>query len=203
MSATKNNSIAFRPVLAYKAPENNNTTQSKEQSEQNVTQLEAIRELQKDVQVDPLVSAVFHAMALRERNRHNLTTRGLYYKMRKEGFQYQEKDYIPVLNKIASLGLAKPVLGKRGRLEALSSFKMPIRDLGAAACGQNVEHKRTTIVRVPHVEAAPMKSKASEHPILIVLYINGKPVEMKLPSTITKEELLTLITRFQDRTALK
>lgn len=210
MGTGSKNNVASYPVLVYKAPED-----SKESSVQ--IKDEVIQILRNKVKEDPKASAVFHVLALRERNRYNMTIRGLYYKMRREGFMYQQKEYAPIFRLLSELGLAKIKTGRKGDVQSIEDFKLPLQKLGALACGENVElngkqppQKRQgpTIVKVPHIEAAPAKSKktAPEAKMAVIpvplrlnltMSINNKLVEIRLPEDITPEETVVLMRKLR------
>lgn len=100
---------------------------------------EAVSRLQSETKENPVLSAVFHVLALRERQRYNLTPDGLYYRMRREGFSYSKKEYMVVFNLLPELGLAKASRDKKGQVEQLTEFRLPIPKLGQLACGEKVE----------------------------------------------------------------
>lgn len=104
-----------------------------------MTKNEAVEKLQQTTKENPVVNAVFHVIALRERQRYNLTPDGLYYRMRREGFNYSKNQYLIVFKLLDELGLARAVINKEGRIEQLKDFRLPLPQLGALACGQNVE----------------------------------------------------------------
>lgn len=186
------NSVVFLPVAAYKAPNKESQMQTKE---------EVYTILAEKAKSDPVIDAVATVMALRERNRHNLTLRGLYYKMRKEGFSYQQKDYIPFLNLLGELGLAKVHSDNQGRVDSVRDFKLPIQDIGTIAKGG-----RPTRMKVPNIQAAAPRPKKPEtaspavnslKATTVTVTVNGKPVQITIPNEITKDELLSILTKFQ------
>lgn len=190
MSESKN-SVVYLPTQAYKASNKESDMQTKE---------EVYTILAEKAKTDPIIDAVVTVMALRERNRHNLTLRGLYYKMKKEGFSYQQKDYIPFFQLLGELGLAKVHADASGKVDSVRDFKMPIQDIGAIAKGQ-----RPTRVRVPNIQAAPIRPKKqevvpqglrTELSAVVTVSVNGKPIKITIPHEITKDELISILTRF-------
>lgn len=151
---------------------------------------ETVKTLQTKAASDPIAAAVFHVMAYRQRNRHNMTTRGLYYKLRKEGYKYQEKDLIPLFKMLADLGLATLDMNHRGKVEAIRGFKTPIQKIGEAA-----SKAKPTLVQVPKLVAAPIRAKESIK-ASITLYVNDKAIEVNLPEKMTKEDLISIVSRF-------
>lgn len=163
--------------------------------------------LSEKVKTDPVFNAVAHVWALRERNRHNMTTRGLYYKMRKEGFLYQEKDFEPIFKFISDLGLAKVHSDAKGKVDSIRDFRLPIQAIGQVACGQ-----KPTRVRVANIQAAPglkpvptraiikevEPTLAPQASLSITVFINGKPIKVNMPKDITRDELLTILTKFEE-----
>lgn len=164
---------------------------------------EIVKTLRTKAKDDPIASAMFHVMAYRQRNRHNMTTRGLYYKLRKEGFKYQEKDLVPLFRLLADLGLAKLDVNHRGKVEAIKDFKTPIQKIGEAACTAvgspeplTALTNRPTLVSVPKVQAAPIVKVNAAIRAAITLYVNEKPVQINLPEKLSKDELLSILGRF-------
>lgn len=162
---------------------------------------DTVNKLQSRVANDPIYKAVFNVMAQRERNRHNMTTRGLYYKLRKEGHKFQEKDLVPIFRLIAELGLATLDINTRGRVEAIRGFKAPIQKIGEMACGtvsvSRPKANSPTLMSVPKVEAVAANSKTKQTmKAALTLYVNNKPIEINLPENMTKEDLISIIGRF-------
>lgn len=151
---------------------------------------ETVKVLQTKAESDPVAAAVFHVMAYRQRNRHNMTTRGLYYKLRKEGYKYQEKDLIPLFKMLADLGLATLDMNHRGKVEAIRGFKTPIQKIGEAASKAKA---RPNLVQVPKITAAPVKASIRAE---VTLYVNDKRIQVNMPENMTKDDLISIISRF-------
>lgn len=131
-----------------------------------MTRDEAINRLQNETKENPVLSAVFHVLALRERPRYNLTPDGLYYRMRREGFKYSKRDYTVVFELLQGLGLARLMKDKKGEVEQVKDFRLPLPKLGALACGENVDistmGKLLTAGGKPAVEPFTMKRAVQE-----------------------------------------
>lgn len=190
MSAQAKNSLVFLPLPMYKASQKEHVNMQMKE--------ETVKALSEAVKTDPIFSAVATVLAKRQRNRHNLTTRGLYYKMRKEGFQYQEKEYIPTMKLLGELGLAEVHLDSKGRVDSIRKFKVPLQAIGAVAKGE-----KPTLVKVAKIEAAPVAKKEAKARLVkdpsttITVSFNGKPIQVTMPSSITKEEFIVILTKFE------
>lgn len=181
------NSLALVSVPSYKDSH----------KESNMIKAEEVQvKLEKEYATNPVFKAVADVLKLRERNRHNLTTRGLYYKMRKAGYNYQEKELVPIFTMLSEMGVAKAQANNKGKVESLRHFQMPLQAIGAVASGQ-----KPTRIRVAKIEAAPLvvKPKAVEKAPAntLTVHFNRKPIQLTIPAEITKEELLVILTKFQ------
>lgn len=187
--ATSNNSLALVSIPSYKDSHKEFSMQMNEEVKTTLT---------REAQSNPVFAAVAKVLSKRERNRHNLTTRGLYYKLRKEGFSFQEKELIPVFELLSRLGLAETHTDLKGRVDSIRKFKVPIQAIGAAVTGTGMP----TRVRVAKIEAAPVKKaetmleKMVAAPTTVTVHFNKKPIRITIPAEITKEELLTILSRF-------
>ncbi len=180
-----------------------------------MTKEEVVQKLQDKTAEDPKFSAVAHVLAFRKRDRYCMSARGLWLKMRREGFKYKEKEFLPVLEFLASLGLGTPDKDKSGNVVNLRNLRMPIPLLGLAACGGEIDLDK--IERPLPVEAfnnykpvkvVPMKKKkevlaiktpaapkpsATPLQLTLTLHINDKPISIPVPSTLTPRELGALV----------
>lgn len=176
-----------------------------------MTKEEVIQKLQEKTAEDPKFSAVSHVLAFRKRDRYCLSARGLWLKMRREGFKYKESEFIPVLEFLAGLGLGKVETDHKGNVVSLRNLRMPIPLLGAAACGQEIDLDK--IERPLPVEALKVVSMKKKEPKLspktisqapklahkttlqltVTLYINQKPIPIPVPPNLTGEEQVRLI----------
>lgn len=134
-----------------------------------MTKEQVTQELQKQTKENPVYNAVFHVLALRELPRYNLTPDGLYYRMRREGFKYSRKEYLPVFELLARLGLARLVKTPKGEVEQVKDFRLPLPQLGALACGQPVELDK--MQKLLHAGFKPM---AESEPNMTSRSLSGK-----------------------------
>ena len=149
-----------------------------------MTKEEVSSKLQQATKSNPVLSATFHMLALRERSRFNLTPDGLYYRMKKEGYDYNKADYLIVFKTLGELGLAKVVTDRRGRVEQLQDFRLPLRDLGALACGQRVALSKMgkllsahEAIKIEPIIVSSKPSAVSPPPPATVVPINHKAAE--------------------------
>ena len=81
----------------------------------------------------------------------------------------------------------------------MRSFKAPIQKIGEMACGrvsvQPPKAGRPTLMAVPKIEAAAPKTKEAVKAAL-TLYVNDKPVEINLPEKMTKEDIISIVSKF-------
>lgn len=182
-----------------------------------MTKEQVIERLKEKTAEDPKFSAVAHVLAFRKRDRYCMSARGLWLKMRREGFQYKESEFIPVLEFLAGLGLGKAEVDRRGNVVSLRNLRMPIPLLGAAACGEKIDldkidkplpveafgQKPLKVVPMPkkrEIKPAPAKKPepvrampAKPLQLTVTLYLNQKPIPIAVPATLTGEEQLRLI----------
>lgn len=175
-----------------------------------MTKEDVIQKLQEKTAEDPKFSAFAHVMAFRKRDRYCLSARGVWLKMRREGFKYKESEFIPVLEFLAGLGLGKAETDHKGNVVSLRNLRMPIPLLGAAACGQEIDLDKIerplpveAIAKQPPkvvpmkkivntgAKAPPVRSKPLQ--LTVTLYINQKPIPIPVPPTLTGEEQFRLI----------
>lgn len=179
---------------------------------------EVSKELQSRTKTDPVLNAAFHMLALRDRSRFNLTPEALYYKMKREGFtNYNKADYLVVFKTLAELGLARIVLDERGRVEQVRDFRLPLKQLGALACGQNVPVERMGQLlnsgAKPKVEPIVISSKPSPRReerqprpyqtagtrLILTVLVNDKPINIPVPRDLTPAELASFLGNLMDK----
>lgn len=160
---------------------------------------EAIHRLQEASKQDAKLESVFQVLAHRVRNRHNLTTKGLYYKMRKEGFDYSEKEYIPLFKLMAEVGLCQLQKNNKDRVIACREFKLPLKSLGEAVSGLKTFQAPKTVTEAVEVLVETKKHQVSlKAGIMLTLYLHDKLVKVEVPENITKEELIGILYKFQE-----
>lgn len=151
---------------------------------------------------DPVWDAVAHVLAFRQRNRSTLTTKGLWLKMRKEGFNYNEGSYAPVVKFLAGLGIGKLQTTKRGRAVGLKDIRVPLQQIGVTACGPEGGDSIPAIPPPrkpsPVLKTASKVSKAEyevKEPLVVSLRMYGHAVKVVLPHSISAYDTVRIITK--------
>lgn len=186
-----------------------------------MTKEEVLDQLREKTKADPILNATMHMLALRKRPRHNLTLDGLYYRMKREGFDHPKKEYLRVLQLLGDLGLAKIITDFKGEPQQARDFRLSLPLIGAAACGSNVplskmgkliSQNRTPMVtqNTPELDPAvsqtpPIREPRAPRPyqtpgsrLILTMLVNDKPVNIPIPKTLTPDELSTLIAELWD-----
>lgn len=152
--------------------------------------------LNKERQGNPVWDAVAHVLAFRQRNRSTLTTKGLWLKMRKEGFTYNEREYQPVVKFLADLGLGKLQVTRRGRPTGLKDIRMPLQQIGVAACGGDAGGPDKTKKPSPVLKTASRTgSNEVKEPLVINMRMYGHAVKVVLPHSISAYDTVRIITK--------
>lgn len=177
-----------------------------------MTKEEIIDRLRERTTADPILNATMHMLALRKRPRHNLTLDGLYYRMRREGFNHPKKEYARVFQLLGELGLAKIMTDLKGDPQQAKDFKLALPMIGAAACGENIPLTKMSKPLVKVVAAATVPAPAPSvrearaprsyqtpgSRLILTVLVNDKPVNIPVPKTLTPDELSALITELWD-----
>lgn len=160
-----------------------------------MTSPEIVETLKKEANNNPVVNAVFHVFALRKRARSTVNVTSLYYAMKKEGFNYEPKEYIPVLNLLANLGFGQIELDRKGKVKGLKNVKATLQSIGQAACGSasklEITKQRAKFVKLPPAIEVIKENKKTE--LNLQLNINGKPIHISVPNNFTKDEIVLLL----------
>lgn len=157
----------------------------------------------KEAETNPASNDVFHVMAARKRARNSINLSSLTNKMRKEGFDYAKKDYLPSIKLLAQLGFGELDLDKRGKIIGLKNIKVTLQSVGAAACRQGnhfsgfvPRNKFGTLVPKPEVvKPVPQDKKVEtdKGTLSLPVGINNKIVMIKVSRNISGEDMATLI----------
>jgi len=160
----------------------------------NVKDLNA--QLKEHAKENPVFAAVCHVFAVRERARHQVTVATLRNTLAKEGFNYKTEDLIDVLKFMASIGLGQ--LRKSGhKIVALEEIRYSLQSIGKTAISDmnkldEFKQPRRFYQLPPNppkaVEKAPVKE--GPYPVALTTKINGKIVEVPLPSNWTSEQFI-------------
>ena len=172
--------------------------------------------LRTEVQTRPIFGDVMALFASRQRARHQVTVRALYYRMAKEGFTYPKHAYATVLERLAALGVGELARDSRGKIRSLKNVRVTLQSLGNAVLqGDNtlrVYKKRNRYQKLP-ATVTPLRrptpvlpSIATKPPVLgltrITLAINDKSIGVDLPSNLTTAELAAFLSSWQEKKAM-
>lgn len=192
-----------------------------------MTKEETLRELRERTKADPVLDATMHVLAMRRRPRHNLTIDGLYYRMRREGFNHPKKDYARVFKLLGELGLARVLTNLGGDPQEAKDFRMPLPLIGMAACGSPVPADKIGKLlskaepRVPKpgpptpqkhempsvehfIAREPRSPRSYQTPgsrLILTVLVNEKPINIPVPKSLTPDELSALITELWELSA--
>lgn len=167
-----------------------------------MTKEKVIEQLRERTKADPILDAAMHVLALRKRPRHNLTLDGLYYRMKREGFNHPKKEYARVFKLFSELGLARVLTDIKGEPLQAKDFRLPIPLIGAAACGTDVPFSKMgkPIGQAPSSKE-PIRLKSYRAPgshLTLTVLVNNKAVNIPVPNTLTRDELSSLIVELWD-----
>jgi hypothetical protein len=184
----------------------------------------AIQTLKKEIKSNPAADAVFHLFAARQRARHQVTVRALFYKMSKEGFKFTKSDYAAVLKRVGQLGFGRIEYDRTGNVQALKDIKVTLQSLGEAVIRQeqvaiSAYNKRNRFTQLASSVAADLRAEQPKPPKLavvkapekqvvvypyrsastvsITLTIAGKPVILPIPGELSPEEIAALISHLR------
>lgn len=156
--------------------------------------------LQKEFKENAAAHAVFESWANRERARDQVTVHSLAQKMRKEGHHFSSVEYSDLLRKLSKAGVGRLETSRTGRVKALKDIKLTLQSLGRAAVGMSSRLDRFTKQRQYSelvAAAKEIKEHSIEFPVSLTVVINGKPVNFRVPSNLSPDEIATLVKRFQ------
>lgn len=168
----------------------------------------AIETLKVEAKNNPTTDAVLHVWALRRRARQTVTLGALKQRMKAEGFNYDSAKYAEVLSLMAKLGFGRLVTDPKGRVRALTDVKVTLQSIGAAVCGSGQrlsDYKRRNRFRnlpATPVASEPPKALPTIRPLTapqvsLSINLNGKLVNIQVPSNMSAEEVAALVCRFQ------
>jgi len=83
---------------------------------------------------NPILSAVCHVFAIRERARQQVTIGSLVLRMAQEGYKYTKGDYQNVLRFFANLGIGTLEFNPNNKeVRALKNIRLTLQSIGRAA----------------------------------------------------------------------
>lgn len=173
-----------------------------------------IEALKSATSTNKCMEAVLIMWAHRERARHQVTVHALYQRMRAEGFtEYNAEEYRKVLGEIGKLGFGKIKYDKSGRVTALVELKTTLQSIGKAATGVEssfeIYNRRNQYGKLANdvIDNASVSDVQKASPavlstsVVLTFILDGKPVNVSVPSGFTAEEVGRIVERFQERNA--
>lgn len=125
-----------------------------------INEKQLIETLKNETAKDPALSAVLHVFASRERARDQVTVSALAQRMTKEGFTYDNAEYVRILRLLAQLGVGRLDTSGTGKVRALKDVKITLQSLGMAGVGNSTSieklARRNRFQRIPIIQAAPV-----------------------------------------------
>lgn len=163
---------------------------------------QTIELLRNEVKTNTLVNGVFHLLAMRIRPRHTLTVSAIYQKMLGEGFKYKKQDYVEVITLLAKGGFGQIATNSRGRTIGLININCTLQSIALAALGNTNVFKpyvrkplrsNVALKQNPRVLKTLAKPPVAKLSVKLVLTVNGKPIDVVIPTNLTTEELAGII----------
>lgn len=163
---------------------------------------EIVGSLKKYAAENAVANDVFCAWAMRQRARNQVTMAALYQKMKINGFNHKYEEYEGLLKFLGALGLGRLELDKRGKVIALKEVKMTLQSIGEAACGGKEKlkgfkprNKFSRLISKPKtlVTTSVQQPKTFERDIEIVVTLEGKPIRINMPKSLSAEQIAGII----------
>lgn len=150
---------------------------------------------------DPVISAVLHMWALRQRARSEVTLNGLAAKMKKEGFIHSKSQYEPLLKLMAQLGLGKLQTDSSGRVVALKHVEMKLQSLGHAVCDSKTNPSLVSTRRKHRFKSMELayETKSTVKTLKeasVTIEDPMKSVTFKVPSGTTDDQLTDMVKKY-------
>lgn len=175
--------------------------------------------LRKEASTNPAFNAICHSFALRERARYQVTVQALHYRMATEGFAFKKEEYQTALKFLGALGFGAVKYNKRAEPIGLYGITSTLQSIGKAAIGGEsklkgykqrhkfsdlpliVQTGSKKVTEALKTVSVPKKIKIGEriYPVSLTIMIGNKPVNFRIPTSITEEEIESLVEVFADR----
>ncbi len=167
-----------------------------------------VEALKREAEVNPASKAALMVFAVRKRPRSTLTLVGLEHRMQREGFKYEKAQFVSLLTAMANVGIGDPVKDAKGKIVGLKNIHTTFQSIGNAVCGDGQEletfklrnkFNKIPTPRRPQVIPKPPSIAETTKGLTVNLeiYINGKSVRIPVPTDLTNEDIMTLISRFK------
>lgn len=177
----------------------------------------AINDLRIEASRNPVFRDVCHLWSLRERARNQVTIGTLRLSMAREGFQYSKDQLGEVLKAMAVIGFGRLEFDSQKQVVALKDITITLQSIAQTALNISetlvkvTPHNSYDVLEAPKVVVAPAPVKAPT-PIrpamptfaaMLVVDVNGSPVEFQLPKRLTTAELGRLLATLAGETPTK
>lgn len=168
-----------------------------------------IETLKKEIEKNETAKDVLYMWAMRQRTRGQVTVSALKLRMDKEGYKHSVEQYRSFLALLANLGVGTPEKRSNGQVNALKHVTYTLQSLGKAVLSQDARLKsysqRASFKEIVNTAKAIKldPGSISVHPmrissnISISVTVNGKPVIIPVPETLSLAEISGLIKRLQ------
>lgn len=179
---------------------------------------EVINVLRKEAE-DPAANAVFKVWRRRKRARGTVTVPSLERRMEMEGHAFSKAHYTGLLKKLSALGFGTLKTDSNGEVKALADITATLQSIGAAALGEkikienfrqrakyhNIVERSQSILNMAkslqgqssYTNLVKEEGAGVEYPVAITVVVNGKPVNIRIPTNFSPEDLADLIGRFR------
>jgi hypothetical protein len=159
-------------------------------------------------------SAMAYAFAMRERTRQQVTVHNLKYSLGKEGYNFERDQFRKEIKFLASLGLGKLELDRKGRPAALKNIRYTLQSIGMAALSRTDKFK--TFQPSPSFKPLPEPSfidlskplpkeaaRVKDRPVplsadfqaYLTVVAEGKTMRMDIIPGLTTKDLLVLVSK--------
>lgn len=161
---------------------------------------------------NPVLNAVCHVFAIRERARQQVTLSTLRITMSREGYNHTTEQLQEVLKFFGDLGLGKIERNSKGAIVALKGIKSTLQSIGLAGISKKdaldkFEPSHAFKALTPDLQrpnrvaaaAAPTKKAPAELPselkVSLTVDLNGTPVTFNAPTGIAPAELCLMLSQ--------
>ena len=182
---------------------------------------QVVETLKKTTEKSKAVRDVMTSWALRERTRNVVTVEALAQRMKKEGFDHPQHEYAALLRQLSNLGLGKLETSASGKVKALKDVRLTLQSIGKAAVGEDTSLRgwrpRNRFGQlIASTDRAPELTQEAKQPeapkpltqeapkpapmavgVTLVVNINGKPVNIPVPDSLTVQEVGALVAKLK------
>lgn len=153
-----------------------------------------IEKLRAEVKVNPVLSAICHIFAVRERARQQVTIPALKQTMMKEGFDFKIADYEKALRFLANIGIGTLELDHNGKAKAIKGIRYTLQSLGAAAINENEKAPKRFAPRNQYADVPqPEQSVPRPPPFAPPRVVQEEPMPRITPTKVSSVALTATI----------